>query len=272
MIILEERLKSGELTAGANPGYTRDYWAEVTAGEDEFAVRDHVLATVPNLVDGMVRNSVAVRRLDGKDIKRWEVRVAWGAVKASFSGPQQTGTVRASFSTQGSVTRVYKSLQTISKTAASGTAPDFKGAINVTREGVEGADVVSPSLRRTYTKVFEDSEVNQAYEDTLFALTGKVNTAAFKGYPAKSVLFLGAQGGQRADGKWEFGFQFEVRPNRTMLDIGGGIVVPAVNGHELLWVYFREEIDATANATVKVPKAAYVEKMYEDGNFAALNV
>ena len=43
-------------------------------------------------------------------------------------------------------------------------------------------------------------------------------------------------------------------------------------GWEYLWVRYEDEEDTDANALVKRPVAAYIEKVYRDGNFSALGI
>ena len=43
-------------------------------------------------------------------------------------------------------------------------------------------------------------------------------------------------------------------------------------GWEYLWVRYEDAEDAAANALVKKPTAAYVEKVYEEGDFAGLGI
>ena len=60
-------------------------------------------------------------------------------------------------------------------------------------------------------------------------------------------------------------------PNRTNIVIGE-ITVASKKGWEYLWVRYADAEDAAAKAIVKVPVAAYVEKVYEEGDFAALGI
>src|SRR5690606_20953075 len=60
-------------------------------------------------------------------------------------------------------------------------------------------------------------------------------------------------------------------PNRTGISVGpiSGI---SKKGWEYLWVRYADAEDTGSNTLVKQPVAAYVEKVYEDGNFAALGI
>ena len=52
----------------------------------------------------------------------------------------------------------------------------------------------------------------------------------------------------------------------------GEITGIAKKGWEYLWVRYADAKDDTAKAIVKKPIAAYVEKVYEEGNFAGLGI
>jgi len=116
--------------------------------------------------------------------------------------------------------------------------------------------------------------VTQAYKGTLFRLTGKVNSGSWKGFNEGEVLFLGASGSRRgtnADSDWEITFRFAASPNVTGLSVGSinGI---AKKGWEYLWVRYADQEDTSANTIVKRPVAAYVERVYDEGNFGGLGI
>jgi len=52
----------------------------------------------------------------------------------------------------------------------------------------------------------------------------------------------------------------------------GPITVASKRGWELLWVRYTDVEDAAAKMLVKRPVAAYVEKVYEEGDFSGLGI
>ncbi len=165
---------------------------------------------------------------------------------------------------------ITQSLQTIVKKAKPGeTAPDFKQAIGVTTEEVEGVDITVPVYSFAETHYIANSLVTGAYKLTLFALTGKVNNATFKGFAAGEVLFLGASGSKRGDDEWEITFRFAASPNVTGMTVGD-ITGVDKKGWEYLWVRYTDAEDA--KVLVKQPAAVYVEKVYESGDFSGLGI
>jgi len=179
--------------------------------------------------------------------------------------------VGVAFDTTGGTQHITQSRQTISRTAASGAAPDFKGAIGVTANGVEGVDITVPVYAFTYTYYLAPEAVTQSFRLQIFALTGKVNSGSFRGFAAGEVLFLGATGSVRRGEKWEITFRFAASQNRTNINVGG-ITVPSKKGWEYLWVRYAEQEDTAAQTIVQQPVAAYVERVYDEASFAPLEI
>jgi hypothetical protein len=101
-------------------------------------------------------------------------------------------------------------------------------------------------------------------------------SGAFKGFQPGEVLFLGASGARRGtdpDDDWEITFRFAppASPNATGISVGdiSGI---SKKGWEYLWVRYADQEDTGSHAIVKRPVAAYVERVYESGSFAALQL
>lgn len=104
---------------------------------------------------------------------------------------------QVAFDTTGGTRHLNRSLETLSKTPA--TATDYGGAIEVDGEGnVNGVEVTMPTMTLSETHTFTDTKVTSDYQKRLFMLTGTVNKAAFRGFAAGEVLFLGPRGSVRA--------------------------------------------------------------------------
>ena len=125
---------------------------------------------------------------------------------------------------------------------------------------------------RIETHYLSLAAVTDAYKQALFNLTGKVNSGPFRGLAAGECLFLGASGSQRGESDWEITFKFAGSPNKTNIQIGDLQPVPAKKGWEYLWVKYREEEDTAASSLVQRPVAAYVEKVYPEGDFSGLGI
>ena len=151
-------------------------------------------------------------------------------------------------------------------------APDFKKTINVSESGVEGLDITTPRFQFSEVHFWSDDDFTFAYQQTLMKLTGTVNNSAFRGFEEGEVLFMGAVGNYASTGLWEIRYNFAVRPNRTNVVIDGLSSNVEAEGWEYLWVLYGDNEDSTTHFTVKEPKAAYVEKIYEKKNFGLLQI
>lgn len=174
---------------------------------------------------------------------------------------------------------VIQSRQTVSSYAPSGeTAPNFKGLIGVTDSGAEGVDIGTRAMGMTGKYYLAESAMTGTYIVSLFQLLKRTNnatwTASVNGvgvqFDAGEVLFEGFSVTQRDDGIWEVTAEISCSPNVTG-QVVGDITGIARKGWEYLWVYYQPYEETTgAKALVQRPVAAYVEKLYEDGDFGNL--
>lgn len=200
----------------------------------------------------------------------WEARVSYKP--ANQSTPPQENESSFSFDTTGGTQKITQSLQTIGSYPSG--APDFKSAIGFDGENVQGCDITVPVYKFSEMHFKGATFVNGSYKTTVMALTGQVNSAGFRGFAVGEVLFLGASGarrGRHSGDLWELTFHFAVSKNRTSFDVGG-ISVAAKAGWEYLWVLYEDAVDTSAKARIRRPKAVYVEKVYETGDFAGLGI
>ena len=261
MVTISEKFDSREATVGVDSP-TTDLIYVVQGTDDDSVVRSTVEATAPLLYGGLPLQDYHITPL-GAGV--WEVSVRYGKKE-----PKDTGESVFSFDTGGGTTHITQSLQTVAKYAPPGkTPPDFKGAIGVTHDSVEGTDVTIPVYSFTETHYIAAASVTGAYKATLFALTGKTNNAPFKGFVPGEVLFLGASGSLRGEDDWEITFRFAASPNVTGLTIGD-IVGVDKKGWEYLWVRYADAEDQ--NVLVKKPIAVYVERVYDEGDFSLLGI
>lgn len=159
-------------------------------------------------------------------------------------------------------------------------APSMKGAIGVDGDSVQGVDIVVPQLTWTETYDVPNLYVSTAYVKKVSSLTGTVNDAAFRGFAAGEVLFLGASGSQqwdsdKGDGPWSLSYKFVASANQ-----GPGQTFPAItigdiediekDGHDYLWIRYEDAVDSST--LLKRPKFVYVNKVYRRTNFAELGI
>jgi hypothetical protein len=215
----------------------------------------------------------------------WKVTINYekiGADDATQTAPLKRA---RSFDTSGGTQHVTESksgADTASYAAGGSTPTSMGGAIGVDDNGVNGVDIVVPSLQWTESYDVPSTYVTSAYIRNLAILTGSVNQASFRGFAAGEVLFVGAQGthewdDQRGNGPWSLSFKFIASPNR-----GSGKTLPAVTvgditgvekaGHDYLWIRYSSVEDSTKAQLARRPIAVYVDKVYDDGDFSLLGI
>ena len=261
-----EQIDSRSITTGENASATLHYVLEGTSS-DTLALTLAQSSTATAYL-GLVRQSIDIEPVvvdTVTDTGRWNVTVKYGRRPA----PMETGEQTYQFDIGGSTMHISQSISTIGKYAPAGkTAGDQQGAINVTDHSVEGVDITVPTYNWSETWVLTNAQVNRV---NYYNLCGTVCNAAFRGFAAGEVLFLGCSGTCRGDGTWEITFKFAASPNKANFTVGS-ITVTAKKGWEYMWVRYADSVDATASAIVKKPLAVYVEKVYPDGNMALLGI
>lgn len=237
---------------------------------DDLAIKAYVGVNVPIAYDGLLLRTIKHSRL-GPRIGEVVVHYV-DPEKQDEDEQKETGEYKFSFDTTGGQQHVSQSKETISKTAIPGQeAPDFKGAINVSGDRVDGVDLVIPALKFQLTYKVPQATLTTDYVRTLARMTGTTNADEFLGFAAGELLFLGATGEQALNGDPEVTYHFEASENIVNQAIGD-IVVPAKKGHEFLWVWYQPEEDDNAKRLVQRPFAAYVERVYRSTNFSDLGL
>jgi hypothetical protein len=148
--------------------------------------------------------------------------------------------------------------------------PYFGNAINVQEGRVNGVDVLLPTFAWSETYIFPANVVSESYKTTLYNLTGTKNNATFRLKAAGEVLFTGCRGRLRNEDEFSLQFSFVASPNVTNLNVNGMFITK--KGHDFVWFLYADQNDSNASTVVKRPVYAYVEKVYEDGNFALLGI
>ena len=226
-------------------------------------------------VAGMALDSVEVEERINQST--WRVKAEYAPTESSSGDDDDGGgdedSYSTSFDTGGGTMHMNQSLETTERTP--NDAPDFGGAIGVDAEGnVAGVDVTMPVFNFEETHTLAGSVVNDSWKKKVASLTGTVNRSAFRGFAAGEVLFLGASGSKRskkASANWEITFRFAVSANRTGLRVGD-LTIQNKRGWDYLWVSYKTAVAGNGRSIVKKPAAAYVEKVYQDGDFGTLGI
>jgi hypothetical protein len=203
------------------------------------------------------------------DVEQIADRVWIGTVNYGYN-KKEVGDIEFNFDTGGGTQKITQTISPLSVTKYGINAPDFKGAINVDNNSVNGVDIIVPVYSFSETRIVDNDDIDSAFKSALFNLTGKVNNATWHGFAAGEVLFMGASGsrhGRRGD--WEINYKFSASPNKTNITIGS-ITGISKKGWEYLWVLYEKSTDQ--DCLIQVPKAVYVHQVYEYGNFSALGL
>lgn len=265
-ITVEERFESRQVTMGINPSVELRY--NIRGTNDDVVARVALEGASPLIYD-FYGDGLWVIPRESASVEPVSTDIWEGIVRYCIVPQENESTF--SFDTGGGTTHVSQSLQTVGTYAAAGTPPNFGGAIGVTDDNVEGVDITVPVYHFSENHFLPDIEVTPAYKTTLFNLTGRVNNAGWKGFAAGEVLFLGASGTKRGLKAWEITYRFAASPNKSNMTVGS-ISGISKKGWEYLWIRYAETEDTSAKALVKRPLAAYVERVYEEGNFASLGI
>ncbi len=272
---VREKMDSRKRSTGSNASVELLYDVEGT--DSDAAAKAALEATAPDSWDDLKRRNCSVEpvRITGDGKGLWTGTVRYERPEKS-SEPPQTGDHVITFDTSGGTQHVTQSISTVHKYAPPGKiAPDFKGAVGVTHDSVDGCDIVVPTFKFTVTAYVADEDVTPTYVGKLYALTGKVNdddftVVGFGSFDAGELLFLGSAATQRGDGSdWEIQWHFAASPNKTGITIGD-IQNIEKKGWEYLWVRYEDTDDGDAKSIVKRPTAVYIEKVYDEGDFGDL--
>lgn len=186
-----------------------------------------------------------------------------------------------SFNTAGGTTKKYQSRHPTIRYGARingdlTTAPDFGGAIGVTRDSIEGVDVVVPQLEFQLKRTFQPGWLTFSRLKLLHDLTGTVNQLTFGEFAPGEVLFLGADGQQKSRTQPVTAtFHFRSSSNSGEQQFGSGsntVTIAGKKGWEYLWFLYEDAVDDAANYLVRRLRAAYIEKVYEERDWSGLGV
>jgi len=263
-VTVEEKFDSRETTSGKSVELTY----VIRGTDDDVEAMSALKATAPLTYGDLIRGHCRIEYLGPQ---MWSGTAPYEPPGTANKEPLEVGESSYQFDTGGGTQHITQSLATIHRYPSGSQPPDFKGAIGVTADGVEGVDITVPVYSFSETHCKASGFVTNTYKGKLFNLTGKTNNAPFKGFAAGEVLFLGASGAKRGDGDWEITYHFAASPNKTGITIGD-ITNIEKKGWEYLWVLYWDEEDTDAKVLVKRPKFVYVEKVYEEGDFADLGI
>jgi hypothetical protein len=194
--------------------------------------------------------------------KQYIVTVPYGITK------NDTGSVSFRFDTTGATINIKASKEHIASFPAGSPTDPHKGSIGVTKKGdVEGADIVVPALKLTYSFKHPAGVINESHARLLASVTGQTNSEAFRGFEPGELLYIGSTGEDGSETDASVDYVFVASQNATGLTIGD-IVDIAKNGHDYLWIEFKNETESGQPAVQ--PERVHIERVYDSFDFAAV--
>lgn len=272
---------SGRVTTGQELSAEVLVLAKATSGESDSAILAAIVAYVPSSVvvgsQTLYRESVTMAPISN--------RLFSGSASYKYASQSDGQPGDREYECDWSIgtVKITSSISTVAKYAKSGeTAPDHKGAMNVTKDGVQGAELSFPQKRFTIKRYYESGSEPSGLSATIDGLIGYVNSASItiteiggsRTYAAGELMLIGGQVSVRKDdGAIVSSLVFAYSPNATGLSVGE-ITSITKNGWDYLWVQYQEEEDsgATPPRVVKRPIGAYVERVYPRASFSALDI
>ncbi len=288
-VTIKEHAFSRKITVSPkSPKGTKLYYAVGSMDEDEIlaAVEAEIAATF----GGLVLDSIDLEPRGGGF---WDVSVSYALADSSdldgqgsdsdpaepTESPSDQDDVGPEFSadTAGGNVHITQSLKTLSSKAAVGDAPNYKRAIGVTKEKVEGVDIFAGKLE--FSMTFKLPFIKWKYIKTCKNLTNKVNSVKWMVFEPGEVLYLGASFAFKGDDGWTVTHKFAAGENDVFITVSDSItLVPADRSDgdtewakyawEYLWCdYIETEED---NILTQRPRAAYIEQVYKYDDLKAL--
>lgn len=189
----------------------------------------------------------------------WDLTVEYAAICSPSD-------ITFNFSTGGGTAHITQSLETVTSLAVSGSPPNFKRAIGVTHDDIEGTDIPATDPKFSLTRCYAAGVVDEDVFAILVNLTGKTNSIGWRGLGVREVVFLGADGQSVLYGNDTITFHFGVQ--KTLVNVPvGDMIVPLKRGQDVLWTRYSQVVDGTTNFQIMVPSSCYVERVLETTDF-----
>jgi hypothetical protein len=141
----------------------------------------------------------------------------------------------------------------------------------VDKDKVNGCDIIGRKLLVTTTRKM--TALSHHYVKIVRDLTGTVNKDPMWSHKPEELLFLGASGQFRSPTEgWAVTYQFLCGKTLTgdQAKITPEIALTEIRGHDYVWFIYGEETDQ--DRLVQRPLAAYVERVYDLGDFLRMNL
>jgi hypothetical protein len=225
--------------------------------------------------DPLTNRTLLKKSIDAEDIgpQTWGVTLEYALANRDDPNPASTAEAPIfSFDTTGCTTHITNAIAQQSY-PVTGTnwvvAPNCKNLIGVTRDNVEGVDVVIPTLKYSETQTLDSSVVNPVWIAAIAGITGTTNLNPWRIWAANQALFLGASGQSQPDGLVKVDLHFEIGINANNLTVlnTNGIVK---NAHDYLWTWNMPAFDSLSGAMIHQPQTIYVAQVYQSADWSSI--
>ena len=184
----------------------------------------------------------------------------------------QSGEATFSFDTQGATIKIKAAKSHVATykdgTGIPASGAFHNGAIQVNEDGeAEGADIVVPALKLTYSFRHSLGVVDENFAKTIAFATGRTNNNVWHTFKPGELLFIGGSGTDGTQSEATVTYNFIAIPNETNYTIGG-IAGVVKEGHHYAWVEF-EDKDDDGEAFRRV-KYVHIERVYDAINFSTV--
>lgn len=160
--------------------------------------------------------------------------------------------------------------------AAAGTAggrfwttavPDYRQAIGVTKDRVEGTDKFVPKFEFSIT--VKTYPVTLSFLRTVRSAVAKTNDQPWKGFAAGEVLYMGMTGQCEPNNFWTLTHKFAAGENLTAVPITPELTIDK-GAWEYLWCTYQQAV--LNGVALQVPRGAYVEQIYSSADLNTLRL
>jgi len=301
MATLRESYNSREFTDDKKGGRRITYRALITGAADETAAEDLALAEMPDVIgdDSATRLSMKLTN-EGAGVFRVE------AEYGEDDEPEQSGEQQGSeggqpeppsgqnendplgpewnFTISESMQHITQALSTrgvYTRPELIGFGvPDYKNVIGLTKEKIEGCDVIAPKETRSVT--LKCAGMTNAYLKRVRKLFGHTNSQPMMGCEIGEVLYVGFSAQYRAKELWSITHNFAIAENLVWdaddaemtkrLTIGTIQLTAGKKAWDYLWVAYEKGVEAIVGVTVDRPRYAVIQQVYPEGNLKLLGV
>ena len=294
-----ESFNSREVSDDNKGGRKITYRALITGAADADSAEDLALSEMPDVIgnDGLKRQSYEIVH-EGAGVYRVEAEYAEddepeqggeqqgdeGGQPEPPSGQGDDDPLGAewSFVIAESPQHITQSLATLNSYARPGLAaiPDYKKAIGVTKERIEGCDIIAPKETRSVT--VRVAGMTNAYLKKVRKLFGHTNSQRMFGCEVGEVLYTGFNANYRAKELWSLTHNFAIAENLEWdandpemvkrLTIGNIQMLNGKRAWTHVWVAYEESPDAITGLLVDIPRYVFEEQVYPSGNLKILGM